>query len=105
MPLTWQGHSSALQQGCYDVLLAASDACNHSVETVKYPQEVAEADGACTRAAITNMQSVKRFLARGKVQAPFTDTSDRPHWRSVRLSATPAIEQLHILPAATVSFI
>ncbi|KAK9917946.1 hypothetical protein WJX75_009996 [Coccomyxa subellipsoidea] len=35
------------------------------------------------RAAITNMQSVKRFLARGKVQAPFTDTSDPPRWRQI----------------------
>ncbi len=38
------------------------------------------------RAAITNMQSVKRFLARGKVQAPFSENSDPPRWRLVGTS-------------------
>ncbi|EIE20551.1 hypothetical protein COCSUDRAFT_48555 [Coccomyxa subellipsoidea C-169] len=35
------------------------------------------------QAAITNMQSVKRFLARGKVQAPFSENSDPPRWRLI----------------------
>lgn len=38
------------------------------------------------------MQSVKRFLARGKVQAPFTDTSDPPRWRQVGLRTHPWIQ-------------
>ena len=38
------------------------------------------------RAAITNMHGVKRFLARGKVEGPYSDTGRNmvAHWKLVR---------------------
>ncbi|BDA50540.1 hypothetical protein COCOBI_16-2160 [Coccomyxa sp. Obi] len=68
------------------VLLAEADARPHgpAPHTARRIQALQrEALFLHIRAAITNMQSVKRFLARGKVEAPFTDTCDRPDWRSI----------------------